>query len=199
MNWKRALANGEGCSPDILTGSRKGFSSVRTLRSLIDTDFAYLARFVRPLAQFSLVSRTILCDTDGMKSPLHECTTLEKRSVRRVVFLVLPSVQLLDLAGPAQVFDTMPRWKSILVLVLCPSFGSIMLIPQGLVPLFIKLSGSSSRGWFLALYLPTAWQWPVIILMLLLGSTILEAMVLLYLTHKKVWQRLQTANSSSQL
>jgi hypothetical protein len=87
--------------------------------------------------------------------------------------------------------STMPRWKSILFL-LCPSLGSIALIPQGLVPLLIKLSGSSSRVWFLALYLPTAWQWPVIVSMLLLGLGILGAMIPLYLSHKKVWQRLQT-------
>ena len=100
-------------------------------------------------------------------------------------------------AGARSTFlNTMPSWKSILFLVLCPSLGSIALIPQGLVPLLIKLSGSSSRAWFLALYLPAAWQWPVIVFMLLLGLGFLGAMVPLYLTHKKVWQRLQTERGS---
>jgi len=36
-------------------------------------------------------------------------TFIEQRQLRRVVFLLLPGVQLLDLAGPAQVFDTAAR------------------------------------------------------------------------------------------
>jgi transcriptional regulator GlxA family with amidase domain len=41
-----------------------------------------------------------------MKRPLRTTAT---SSQRRVIFLVLPDVQLLDLAGPAQVFDTAAR------------------------------------------------------------------------------------------
>ena len=47
--------------------------------------------------------------------------------------------------------------------------GCIALFPQALVPLLMKLSGGHARVWFLALYLPGAWQWPVITLMFLLG------------------------------
>jgi transcriptional regulator GlxA family with amidase domain len=44
-----------------------------------------------------------------MKRPPIALTTTAQRPPRRVVFLVLPDVQLLDLAGPAQVFDTAAR------------------------------------------------------------------------------------------
>jgi ABC-2 type transport system permease protein len=51
--------------------------------------------------------------------------------------------------------------------------GIIALIPQGLVPLGIKIDGSDSKVWFLALHLPEAWQWPMIVFMVLLGLTLL--------------------------
>lgn len=44
-----------------------------------------------------------------MKRPSIEPASNEQRQLRPVVFLVLPGVQLLDLAGPAQVFDTAAR------------------------------------------------------------------------------------------
>jgi hypothetical protein len=47
--------------------------------------------------------------------------------------------------------------------------GCIALFPQALVPLLMKLSGGHARVWFLALYVPGAWQWPVITVMFLLG------------------------------
>ena len=84
-----------------------------------------LTEFVRNLAQFSLVPRRILCHTSGMKSPLRERTTLEQRSSRRVVFLVLPSVQLLDLAGPAQVFDTARRLGASYLLSFCATTDEV--------------------------------------------------------------------------
>ena len=63
---------------------------------------------------------------------------------------------------------SMPRYRR--RLPWCSLFtGCIALFPQALVPLLIKLSGGHARVWFLALYLPGAWQWPVITLMFLLG------------------------------
>ena len=47
--------------------------------------------------------------------------------------------------------------------------GCIALFPQTIVPAAMKLSGDVARVWFLALYLPEPWQWPVIALMGLLG------------------------------
>jgi transcriptional regulator GlxA family with amidase domain len=44
-----------------------------------------------------------------MKRPSVEPKPIEQPPQRRVVFLVLPGVQLLDLAGPTQVFDTAAR------------------------------------------------------------------------------------------
>ena len=63
---------------------------------------------------------------------------------------------------------SMPRYR--LALPRCSLLaGCIALFPQALVPLLMKLSGEHARVWFLALYLPGAWQWPVITLMFLLG------------------------------
>jgi ABC-2 type transport system permease protein len=47
--------------------------------------------------------------------------------------------------------------------------GCIALFPQALVPLLMKMSGKVAKVWFLALYMPHAWQWPVIVLMFALG------------------------------
>ncbi|MEU8837275.1 hypothetical protein [Streptomyces sp900116325] len=49
------------------------------------------------------------------------------------------------------------------------SVGCVALFPQALVPLLMKLSGKAARVWFLALYMPGPWQWPVIALMFVLG------------------------------
>lgn len=81
--------------------------------------------------------------------------------------------------------SSMPQWKQFVFFMLCPAIGSLIFFAQGLVPLIIRLSGSHTRVWFLALYLPAAWQWPVIIFMLLLGLAILGAMIPPYLTYKK--------------
>ncbi|GII96144.1 hypothetical protein [Sinosporangium siamense] len=43
------------------------------------------------------------------------------------------------------------------------------LIPQGLVPMVMKIFGIEDRGWFLALHLPPVWQWPTIIFMIAVG------------------------------
>jgi transcriptional regulator GlxA family with amidase domain len=68
-----------------------------------------LAKFVRFLTRFPLASSSISVHNMGMKRPPLSSTTNARQSPRRVIFLVLPDVQLLDLAGPAQVFDTAAR------------------------------------------------------------------------------------------
>ena len=47
--------------------------------------------------------------------------------------------------------------------------GCIALFPQALVPMAMKLSGHIAKVWFLALYVPDPWQWPTIVLMILLA------------------------------
>ena len=73
-------------------------------------------------------------------------------------------------ANKPSLITSMPRYRR--RLLWCSLFtGCIALFPQALVPLLMKLSGGHARVWFLALYLPGAWQWPVITLMFLLGLT----------------------------
>lgn len=48
--------------------------------------------------------------------------------------------------------------------------GCIALFPQSLVPLVIKTTGNVAAVWFVALYMPSPWQWPVIASMFLLGT-----------------------------
>ena len=51
--------------------------------------------------------------------------------------------------------SSMPQWKQFVFFMLCPALGSLIFFAQGLVPLIIRLSGSHTRVWFLALYLPS--------------------------------------------
>jgi histidine kinase/DNA gyrase B/HSP90-like ATPase len=62
----------------------------------------------------------------------------------------------------------LPRWKTAVVIILwgtawCPTF------PQGIVAAIFKIVGSEEKTWFLALYMPEAWQWPTIFGMITLG------------------------------
>ncbi|GAA2833984.1 hypothetical protein [Kribbella solani] len=76
-----------------------------------------------------------------------------------------PAEQAKKTAG----LDALPKWRRTLA-GFCLGFGAIPLIPQSVVPLVIKLTGSnSSKSWFLALYQEGAWQWVVIVLMGALG------------------------------
>lgn len=81
----------------------------------------------------------------------------------------------------------MPRWKSALVITLlltawCPMF------PQGLVAAVFKIFAIEEKSWFLALYLPEPWQWPFLILMIMLGATMYVAATLIPAAHsKKRW------------
>jgi hypothetical protein len=56
----------------------------------------------------------------------------------------------------------------------CLGLCSIPLVPQGLVPAVMKLTEVPTRSWFLALYMPDAYQWPVIAAMLGLGLAMLR-------------------------
>jgi ABC-2 type transport system permease protein len=89
------------------------------------------------------------------------------------------------------VFATMSRWDLARFTLLYPAIGSIALVPQGIVPLIIKLSGGRQRVWFLALYLPEVWQWPTTALMILIGLGCFGALLHLYWTHRRKWYQLQ--------
>ncbi|MER6951983.1 sensor histidine kinase [Nonomuraea sp. NPDC000554] len=63
----------------------------------------------------------------------------------------------------------MPRWKAVLVGFLwCTSWCP--LFPQGLVTAVCKILAIEDKSWFLALYLPEPWQWPMILFMVALGT-----------------------------
>ncbi len=57
----------------------------------------------------------------------------------------------------------------------CLALCWIPLFPQGLVPAVMKLTETPTRSWFLALYLPEPYQWPVIAAMVALGLVMLRA------------------------
>lgn len=62
----------------------------------------------------------------------------------------------------------------------CTTLGIIALVPQGIVPMVFKLSGSSVTSWFLALHVDEPWQWPVIVAMIVLGLTLLAVAFIVY-------------------
>ena len=64
--------------------------------------------------------------------------------------------------------DRLPKWKQ-RAMGACFGLAWLPLFPQGLVAMFMKIFHSPDRSWFLALYLPGAFQWPVIIGMIALG------------------------------
>ncbi|MFC4942751.1 hypothetical protein [Pseudonocardia sp. GCM10023141] len=64
--------------------------------------------------------------------------------------------------------EALPFWRRVLVW-LCVSFGAIPLFPQGVVPMIFKFSGVETKSWFLAMHVPDAWSWPVIVAMIALG------------------------------
>lgn len=45
--------------------------------------------------------------------------------------------------------------------------------------MIFKISGVDAKAWFLALYLPAPWQWPLIAAMILVGLAVYGASVLL--------------------
>ena len=82
------------------------------------------------------------------------------------------------------VFKAMPKSRQRL---LWTSFGvgCIALFPQALVPLVMKSTGNIAKVWFLALYMPAAWQWPVIALMFAVGAASLGLATRICLTELK--------------
>ncbi|KAB8196444.1 sensor histidine kinase [Nonomuraea phyllanthi] len=78
----------------------------------------------------------------------------------------------------------LPRWKTFTVIALlatawCPTF------PQGFVAAVFKIIGFDEKSWFLALYLPPAWQWPGIIGMITLGVAMHGLAIWLSSTHDR--------------
>ncbi|HEX2516072.1 MAG TPA: alpha/beta hydrolase, partial [Chloroflexota bacterium] len=71
------------------------------------------------------------------------------------------------------------------VVYACWSLAWLPLFPQGLVPLVFKLAGSPVRSWFLPLYLPPAWQWPVILGMIALGLAMVGTAVAIPRRHAR--------------
>lgn len=65
----------------------------------------------------------------------------------------------------------------------CVVAGLIACVPQALVPTIMKTNGTIAPVWFLALHLPSRWQWPVIGLMCGLGLLLLGISGVLYRGH----------------
>jgi hypothetical protein len=65
----------------------------------------------------------------------------------------------------------------------CLGLCWIPLLPQGLVPAIITLTGAPTRSWFFALYLPDPCQWPTITAMVVLGLAMLGAGIRLATTR----------------
>ncbi|MFI2669773.1 hypothetical protein ACWHAO_06120 [Streptomyces albidoflavus] len=80
-------------------------------------------------------------------------------------------------------FETMPAKRQTLMWS-AMAVGIIGLLPQGLVPLGIKLGGSPDKVWFLALHVGDPWQWPVIAAMVLIGLAGFWAAYRLYRAEK---------------
>jgi ABC-2 type transport system permease protein len=83
-------------------------------------------------------------------------------------------------SGDGTQWQPIPAWKRLLV-GLCAGFGAIPLIPQGVVPGIFLLTGGHVKSWFLALYLPSGWQWPAVVAMVGLGLTMYGTAATLYL------------------
>ncbi len=63
------------------------------------------------------------------------------------------------------------------------------------MPLGIKLSGGDDPVWFLALYLPKAWQWPTIAAMVALGLATYGLVARTYLRHARKARHRATAQT----
>jgi ABC-2 type transport system permease protein len=87
--------------------------------------------------------------------------TLERLRARPAARPAVPPV-----GAPAR--PSLPRWRSIarnaLLLI-----GALLVFPQGLAALGLKLTGSDSKVWFAALYLPEPWPVPAAIGAVVLG------------------------------
>ncbi|MFE6223156.1 hypothetical protein [Streptomyces sp. NPDC057854] len=85
-------------------------------------------------------------------------------------------------SGPSP-FETMSAGRQTLMWTAL-AVGVVGLLPQSLVPLGIKLSGTPDKVWFLALHVAEPWQWPVIAAMALTGATGFWAAHRLYRAEK---------------
>ncbi|GAA3020557.1 hypothetical protein [Streptosporangium longisporum] len=88
-------------------------------------------------------------------------------------------------AGVRTGFEDLPRHEQIIV-GLCFTVGAIPLFPQGLVAGYLKATGSPTRAWFLALYLPPWLQWPTVVFMVLLGVAIYATGVIIPYRRRKL-------------
>lgn len=76
-----------------------------------------------------------------------------------------------DQASPTSLnakMELLPKWQRYLTFF-CLGFGAIPLFPQAVVPAIFKLTDNPAKVWFVALYAPGPWQWPIIAAMALLG------------------------------
>lgn len=64
-----------------------------------------------------------------------------------------------------------------LATLMCWCLCWVPLVPQGLVPLVIKLDGGTNRGWFAALFLPSGLQWAAITVVLTAGAVMFTVAV----------------------
>ncbi|MEU4535620.1 histidine kinase [Streptosporangium sp. NPDC023825] len=79
---------------------------------------------------------------------------------------------------------SLPRGKAAVVGI-CWGIGWLPLFPQGLVTMVMKLIDTDNRSWFLALYLPEALQWPLIVFNILLGLSMYAAGMLIPVMHAR--------------
>ncbi len=79
------------------------------------------------------------------------------------------------------------------VVMLCFSLCWIPLVPQGIMPMVMKLSGHRVTSWFLALYLPEPYQWPTIFAMIAVGAGLLGAGLFIMQREKKEQQHRKSA------
>ena len=88
-----------------------------------------------------------------------------------------------------------PRWRSIARNVLLLA-GLLLVFPQGLAALILKLSGSDSKVWFAPLYLPEPWPVPAAIGAVLVG---LAALYLAWRVGRRASTRATTKQPRSQV
>jgi ABC-2 type transport system permease protein len=74
--------------------------------------------------------------------------------------------------GLAHIFAELTPVRRQIVLI-CLTLCWIPLVPQGIVPIIMKLNGNAGPSWFLALHLSEPYQWPTMMIMILIGIILL--------------------------